>query len=253
MILNLAANAEKFTPSGRVTVSLDCIGRNEAESLVRISVEDTGVGIPAEALPRLFQKFEQADRGTNRRFGGTGLGLAIVKAIADTMNGRVGVESEEGRGSRFWIELPLVPAESVPAETADPGIAPRPSLAGKVLVAEDNLISQKVVLAMLDRLGVEAALARDGDEAVRMAASGDFDAILMDCQMPVLDGFDATAAIRGSESGGQRLPIIALTANARASDVTRCLSSGMDDFLAKPVRIEALESKLRQWLAVAVK
>jgi two-component system, sensor histidine kinase and response regulator len=396
ILLNLLGNALKFTESGgEVSVSIDCAAESPppleiAQCLLRFSVTDNGIGISREAQARLFQPFSQADGSTTRRFGGTGLGLAVSKQLAEMMGGEIGVESEPGRGSRFWFTIradiagrekaaqerlnldgvhllivddnatnraillhqatalgatcdvaPNGPAALAAARTAlaqgrpyhvglidmkmpgmsgleliralraDPDLhamrlalltslsaageaaetraagadaclnkpirradllrvlcdlaatdkppapdsvaPPAPSAAplkGRVLLVEDNAVNQSVARAMLKKLGLQVTLASDGAQALELVRAHDFDLILMDCQMPVMDGYEATAAIRKLPAGrgGDRLPIVALTANAMEGDEQKCRDAGMDDFLAKPYTLETLRATLRHWM-----
>ena len=238
ILLNLATNAVKFTAQGRVAIA---VTRLDADGvpLVRIAVSDTGIGIAPDAVPRLFERFSQADGSMARRFGGTGLGLAICKRLAALMGGEIGVESRVGEGSTFWFALPL------PLAQAERSIAGRPEFLGaaprglRILLAEDNRINQEIVTTVLERKGHAVALVGNGLEAVAALQDGAaFDVILMDVQMPEMDGLEATAAIRALERrhGRQaRIPIIALTANAMSDEVERCRSAGTDAHVAKPV------------------
>jgi CheY-like chemotaxis protein len=227
---------------------------------MKLSVADTGIGIAPEQLPRLFQRFTQADSSTTRRYGGTGLGLAISKRLVDLMGGEIGVHSEPGNGSTFWFLLPLRWAEPL-AEA--PRTAPRPEaaalppaaarLAGRVLLVEDNTVNQKVASHVLARMGLEVDVAQHGREAVERLCNARYDAVLMDCQMPEMDGFEATRIIRdpGSRVLEHDVPVIAMTANAFAEDRERCLLAGMDDFLVKPVNRQVLADALAKVLGRA--
>jgi signal transduction histidine kinase/CheY-like chemotaxis protein len=242
VLMNLVGNAVKFTDTGEVVVQVSSDGR-----MTRFDVKDTGIGISEESQAKLFQPFAQA----SRRYGGTGLGLAISKSLVELMGGQIGVESRPGLGSTFWFTLPLARAEgSAPDEPTARVAAQAAQTSGRVLVADDNALSRQVAAAMLGHLGYAVDVASNGREAVeRVEAGSEYTAILMDCQMPELDGFEAAAAIRRRE-GGQRVPIIALTAAAMSTDRERCLASDMDDYLAKPVRMEMLESVLRRHQAL---
>ena len=236
VLLNLVGNAVKFTASGQVRISVSRVGSTLSPEL-RVEVADSGIGIAPEVVPRLFEKFMQADSSTSRRFGGTGLGLAISKKLVELMGGTMGVTSEAGVGSTFWFQLPAVVALDVAPETAP--AAPALAVVGKrVLVAEDNEVNQVLSRRILERLGCEVVMAVNGLEAVQHACNEPFDLVLMDCQMPELDGLDATRAIRAWEQREGRAPlsIIALTASAFAEDVTRCLAAGMDAVLTKPFK-----------------
>lgn len=251
ILLNLGTNAQKFTERGSVTLSLDRLERVGDGIAVRLAVADTGIGIAAEALPRLFRKFEQADASTTRRFGGTGLGLAIVRSLAELMGGETGVESEVGRGSKFWVDLRLKAAAGpVSEDTGSLALPPR-TLSGRVLVAEDNIVNEKLIVRLLTGMGLEVAIARNGAEAVDRFESGRFELVFMDCQMPVMDGLEAAQAIRRLESGGRRVPIVALTANASVADRERCLAAGMDGFIAKPFKINTIRGEVERWIPVS--
>jgi PAS domain S-box-containing protein len=251
VLLNLASNAVKFTKEGSVAVRVSCDGVHQGCAQVRFSVVDTGIGIPAAALETIFDPFTQADASTTRRFGGTGLGLSVSRELVSCMGGELGVKSEEGRGSSFWFVLPLPVCEA-----AAPGVgtvadtrAGRPARARtpRVLAAEDNSVNQRVVLRLLERLGCSVELAADGREAVERVRKGRYDLVLMDCQMPVLDGFDATREIRALGGAAARVPIVAVTAHALPGDRERCLEHGMDDYVTKPLRMEELERVLARW------
>ena len=230
---------------------------DDARALVRFSVRDTGIGIPPDRLDRLFKSFSQVDSSTTRHYGGTGLGLSIVKQIADLMGGTVGVESEVGRGSVFWFTAQFELASDdhhirnrqATVEAPRAPAAPRPFAGAHILLVEDNAVNQKVAQRYLEKLGVTCDVARNGREAIETWQKGNYDLILMDCQMPVMDGFEATREIRGQERHGKRIPIIALTANALASDRDNCLAAGMDEHLGKPLELAKLEACLAQHLA----
>jgi len=253
IVTNFVANAVKFTNHGFVRVSTHLVSRNGDSAVVRIAVEDSGPGIPAEKIPILFTKFSQADSSTTRRFGGTGLGLAISRKLAELMCGSVGVETELGKGSVFWLELPLTITERSHAldSACEPatGKLERPC---RILVAEDNPVNQKLARRMMEKFGCTVETAGDGAEAVDMCARLPFDIVFMDCQMPEMDGYDAASAIRRAEKehGWPRLPIVALTAHAAAADRDRCFASGMDEYLSKPVSAEQIHAVIHRWMAV---
>jgi signal transduction histidine kinase/ActR/RegA family two-component response regulator/PAS domain-containing protein len=253
VVLNLVGNAVKFTARGQVRVSVSQVTEG-LRRLVRVEVADSGIGISAEVLPRLFEKFVQADSSTSRRFGGSGLGLAISRKLVALMGGTMGVTSEVGVGSTFWFQLPAVDAV-MPAASRVAQTAPISLLGKRVLVAEDNEVNQLLARRTLERLGCEVVMAVNGVEAVAHARAGGFDLILMDCQMPELDGIAATSAIRAweREQALPRLPIIALTASAFVEEVARCMEAGMDDVLTKPFKLADLASLLsRPPVAAAV-
>ncbi|MBM3734380.1 MAG: response regulator [Acidobacteria bacterium] len=246
LILNLLSNAVKFTPSGGVTlhVGLDPAG------MIYVTVKDTGIGVDPAAMPQLFSAFTQADSSTARRFGGSGLGLAICKRVVETIGGAIGAHSEPGKGSTFWFRVPM-PAASGPAPGSALAIAQDPVAAGRILLAEDNAVNRKVVDHLLRRAGYEVDTVVDGQEAFDAAKSGRYRAILMDCQMPGVDGYQATAMIREWETANcrPRVPVIALTAHAFQGDRERCLDAGMDDYLSKPVQPQVLARTLALWTA----
>ena len=261
LLLNFAGNAVKFTDGGYVRLSAHHQGSASPQRLaVRFEVQDSGIGISAEAQARLFQDFEQADKSTTRRYGGTGLGLAICRRLAELMGGTVGVDSTPGQGSRFWFQLNLEPAartdEYEPeANTLTRSHTARERLAAlaatttrKVLLAEDNPVNQEVALALIGSTGLVVDVAADGQQAIDMVKTGDYALVLMDVQMPVMDGLDATRAIRELPQGAE-LPILAMTANAFDEERQRCLDAGMDDHVAKPVVAEQLFSTLYDWLS----
>ena len=239
-VLNYLSNAVKFTETGRVELGCSLVEMTATAALVRIEVRDTGVGIAADVMPRLFAAFEQADNSTTRKYGGTGLGLAITRKIAQLMQGDAGAESTPGAGSTFWLTARLKLAEVVdparrghPEEEAEDAL--RRDFAGRrVLLAEDDPINQEIARMLLEDVFLDVDAASDGLEAVALAENGAYDLILMDMQMPRLDGLEATRQIRQLVAHGTT-PIVAMTANAFQEDRRRCLAAGMSDFVAKPV------------------
>jgi signal transduction histidine kinase/FixJ family two-component response regulator len=250
-LLNYASNAVKFTAKDSVTLRVELLQERGEQLLLRFAVEDTGVGIAPQAVPRLFEAFEQAEVSTNRRFGGTGLGLAITKRFAELMGGTASVLSEPGRGSTFWFTAWL--ARGQPVEPAGPEQAQaedwlRQRHAGaRVLVADDNEINREVAGELIRAAGLQVELAQGGQEAVEKVGAGEFDLVLMDVQMPVVDGLSATRMLRGAARFAQ-MPILAMTANAFDEDRAACLAAGMNDFVANPVDPGQLYATLGRWL-----
>jgi len=267
ILVNLLGNAVKFTDEGRIDLEIALRRRQGSTALMRLAVHDTGMGIPGEKITNIFEYFTQADESNTRRHGGTGLGLAICKQLIDMMHGTIGVTSKEGEGSLFWCELPLglpdeteavspagrgetrVPQEdwaslTCPAESTgeDPG---RSRI--RALVAEDNLTNQKVIKMALERCGCRVDLAANGEEALELLGLCPYDIVFLDCQMPVLDGFETAVAIRQLKTEAARVPIVALTAKALPGDRERCKGAGMDDYLAKPISLSRLAAVLERW------
>jgi len=254
ILLNYLSNAVKFTERGSISITVTLIAENADELLVRFAVTDTGIGIPAEQQARIFDAFEQVDSTTTRRFGGTGLGLAIARRLALLMGGDSGLNSRPGEGSTFWFSARLRRGTATSADTALPLLPDEAEhlLASRyhqarILLVEDNTINQEVALDLLRYVGLQADLAENGEQAVKMAAQQRYDLILMDMQMPVMDGLAATRLIRQSENG-RTLPILAMTANAFSEDGQRCLDAGMNDHVAKPVDPYNLYATLIKWL-----
>jgi signal transduction histidine kinase/ActR/RegA family two-component response regulator len=275
VLLNLAGNAVKFTERGTVHIEVSRLDGAQ----VKISVDDSGIGISAEQMDRLFRRFTQADSSTTRRYGGTGLGLAISKTLVELMGGTIGAQSHAGTGSTFWITLPLIAAVQTQSDTQaaklpgaprtavptlravvpEPIIAQAPATlppgtvpvgASRVLLVEDNFVNQRVAVYMLSKLGHRVDVAKHGREAIDMLGKSAYDIVLMDCQMPEMDGFEATRVIRDRTSAvlDHEIPVVAMTANAFPEDRARALACGMNDFLAKPVERAVLASMLEKWL-----
>ncbi|MFM9970593.1 MAG: ATP-binding protein [Burkholderiales bacterium] len=257
VLSNLVGNAVKFTERGTVSVRMSAI---ENERL-RIEVEDTGIGIAKENLQRIFQPFSQVDSSTTRRYGGTGLGLSITLQIVTLMRGELTVESTPGVGTIFRFDFPA-PASEMPELSNEPQIAEArpearaiqyadgPRLGVKVLIAEDNEINRVLLTSILDQKGYKTIVATNGAEAVQHYAAEAFDIVLMDCHMPQMDGYEATAAIRAIEAktGQKRTPIVAVTANAMEDARQRCIDAGMDDYVSKPYRMQSITTAINRWL-----
>ncbi len=258
ILLNLVGNAIKFTSKGFVAIQsygepIAAIANHTAAIQLTVAVSDSGIGMTLEQQQRLFQPFSQADLSTTRKFGGTGLGLSISRQLVQLMGGELGVTSQIGEGSTFWFHLTLPLAQQLPEPLPPPHMTTPPALSqqrlkGRLLLVEDDPVNQKVALALLNDSGLTISLARNGIEALEQWQNHSFDLILMDCQMPEMDGFTATATLREREPSGQHIPIIALTANAQLSDRERCIRSGMDDFLTKPFQKDEILQILNHWL-----
>jgi signal transduction histidine kinase/CheY-like chemotaxis protein len=252
VLMNLVGNALKFTQHGEIVIRTRLLGKGQDER-VELQVADTGNGIDPSLHARIFDAFVQVGDPSQWRQGGTGLGLAISREIARAMGGELSVQSDVGKGATFRLvaafERAPEPVPEVRAARSDPaGKAP---LSGRVLLVEDNSVNRLVGSAMLESLGLEVASAENGEIALAMLASGTFAAVLMDCQMPVMDGYEATQRIREREkmTGAKRMPIIALTANALRADVERCLAAGMDAHLGKPFNLGQLRAVVAPWLS----
>ena len=248
IITNLLSNALKFTDDGCIELRAEGKVLAGKRYEVSISVRDQGIGIPAEKQAQIFEAFRQADTTTSRQYGGTGLGLTISQYLAQAMGGDLKVTSVMGEGSTFSLTVPLNQAEAPRPERRKSQSA-LPGLSGHILLAEDNLVNQKITIKMLDRLGIQVSVADNGEEAIGAVMEGNFDLVLMDVNMPVMDGIEATERIRDLSSSKSSIPIIALTANAMLQDKKRCLEAGMNGFIAKPLRMDELASTLREALA----
>ena len=283
ILINLGGNAVKFTSNGEIIIHVSLERDAERDATIRFSVSDTGIGIPADHWKHLFTPFTQLDSSITRKFGGTGLGLAISKQLAELMGGNIGVESVEGKGSTFWftavfekhptmpkpsLEMPLEVNNMKEAKTGpiarlgersaksaafDFDMAKPAAGRFRILLAEDNPTNQKVAQAILRKMGCQADVVANGQEAVNALRAIPYDLVLMDCQMPEMDGFEATRHIRNENSRvlNPAIPIIALTAYTMQGDRERCLQSGMDDFIAKPVQPRELAEKISRWLEKA--
>jgi PAS domain S-box-containing protein len=251
--LNFASNAVKFTEKGSIALCATLVQDRGDDLLVRFSVTDTGIGLAAEQISRLFQPFEQADMSITRKFGGTGLGLSITKQLAELRHGECGVDSQEGVGSTFWFTAVLrrgqgtFPATAIESPTTAEELLLNRHRGARVLLAEDNKLNRELVIAMLDGLGLSVEEATNGQEAVAMASASRYDLVLMDMQMPRMGGLEATRAIRLLE-GWHSLPIVALTGNAFDDDRMACEAAGMNDFMPKPLKPNVLYSTILKWL-----
>ena len=248
ILINLVGNAIKFTEKGQIDVRVAVDSLDADEIVVHFSIRDTGIGIPAEKQSTIFEAFSQADNSITRRFGGTGLGLSICSELVRLMGGRIWVESQPGQGSNFQFTAKLGIGATKAALTADlpDEAAPGASVGAlDILLAEDNPVNQKLAVALLSKRGHRVSVVENGALAVERISQQNFDLVLMDIQMPVLDGFEATARIRALETlHGGHLPIIAMTANAMSGDRERCLEAGMDDYVTKPIRIDELTAAI---------
>ncbi|MBT7625896.1 MAG: response regulator [Proteobacteria bacterium] len=277
IIANFVSNAIKFTEQGQVLIKVNCSVEGNNMTKICFSVSDTGIGISDHQIDHIFEKFTQEDSSTSRRFGGTGLGLAICKQLVSAMNGKIGAHSQKGKGSTFWFEIDLPqsdqkstsltqkinsglnglaenqtpkidkqpPAEKTKTPTADK----YPPIQAHVLVVEDNRVNQLVVRKMLEIFKVKIDFAQNGSEGVQMSRKKAYDLILMDCQMPIMSGFEATKSIRMNElETKEHTPIVALTANALEGDRDQCLDAGMDDYLTKPIKLKQLHNTLTKWI-----
>ena len=253
VLMNLVSNAIKFTEKGSVTVRIGATEQPEGRMRVRFSVADTGVGIPKEKHAAIFQSFAQADLSTTRKHGGTGLGTSIALELVKLMNGEMGLESTVGEGSTFWFEIPLALASREDVEAARSGtkgveMVHKESVGAHILMAEDYPTNQAIARLFLESVGHRVTIVENGEEAVAACAEQAFDLILMDLQMPVMDGSEATRRIRSGPAPNAGVPIIALTASAEASTREACLAAGMDGLVTKPVRRDELLTAVAGWL-----
>jgi CheY-like chemotaxis protein len=247
MIINLAANAVKFTQEGGITVKVYPAEQTEMDVLLCVEVSDTGIGIPESKLEHVFELYAQSDKTTSRVYGGTGLGLAIVKQLAELQNGKVTVRSAIGEGSVFTVLIPykIKAAAPVKSTKTEAGNSSRILNGLRILVAEDNMINQKVVLYTLKNQGAEVSIANNGKEAVDLLGINTYDLILMDLQMPEMDGYQATQHIRSRMK--MEIPIIAMTADAMKGESDKCIEAGMQDYVSKPFEPKELFSKILQF------
>lgn len=248
ILVNLIGNALKFTEAGGVEIDVNWHALDHQLIWLTCSVRDSGIGISAERLEMMFVAFQQADSSISRRYGGTGLGLPIARNLAEHMGGTLRAQSEEGVGSCFILELPLALSQQTPPAPAPISADGQAGHGLQVLLVEDNLVNQTVIEAMLRSLGFGVRVVGDGALAIAEASKQSFDAILMDCRLPIIDGYEASRQIR-QQAGHENLPIIALTANALQGDREACLRAGMNDYLAKPFKRADLQQVLGRWLA----
>ena len=256
VLLNLGGNAVKFTQEGEVSLALDVLSNDAQGVFVRCEVRDTGIGIPADRIKALFTPFTQVDSSMTRKYGGTGLGLSIVRRLVELMDGECGVSSREGEGSTFWFTARLFAADETSAQpnesTGDTTFIRTPALLrGErplILLADDNVVNQKVAARLLEKLNYRVDIVATGRAAVGAWRTGNYDLILMDCQMPDLDGYEATREIRKAENGGSRTPIIALTAHAMKGADEECRAAGMDGYLSKPIDRALLKSTIASFI-----
>jgi CheY-like chemotaxis protein len=254
-LLNYLSNAVKFTEQGEIAVSVALESQDAEEARIRFAVRDTGIGVSAETMTRLFTPFEQADASITRKYGGTGLGLALTRQLAGKMGGEAGVESIEGGGSTFWFTVALkrelaeqaAPAVATNAEEPAETALKRIHAGRRVLVADDSPINRELAVHLLSGAGFHVDTVENGIEAIRQAASETYAAILMDLQMPHLDGLAATRQLRGQIKTAD-VPILAMTANAFAEDREQCLAAGMNDLVSKPIDPPVLFATLLRWL-----
>jgi len=247
ILVNLMGNAVKFTAEGSVTTEVSAVSFDGRRVELQFSVRDTGIGIPLEKQGVIFEPFRQVEGYMTRKYGGTGLGLAIVTRLLDLVGGRIWVDSQEGAGSTFYFTTPFALSDKPLASRDDSGAIDEPPVSPlAILVAEDNDVSRLLLKRLLAKQGHTVTEARTGIEALARYEQASFDLILMDVQMPGMNGFEATAEIRHRGETGERIPIIALTAHAIKGDRERCLAAGMDDYLSKPIQPDELRAAIRR-------
>ena len=250
ILINLISNAIKFTANGNIAIKVKLLNQQANHSNIKVTVSDNGIGIEESNIPSLFEKFTQADSSTTRQYGGTGLGLAICKNLIELMEGKIGVDSTPGKGSDFWFEVELEKAANTSTELPDHSQNTKISeqvFSGSILLVDDVVVNRLVAKSMLEELGFNVITAENGQEAVDIVCTQSFKLILMDCQMPVMDGFDATRKIREMEDQ-THIPIIALTALAMKGDDKKCYDAGMNGYITKPYKTEDLIAGIQEWL-----
>lgn len=249
VLLNLIANAVKFTPEGEVKVRFSVVNMSDSTADILCEIIDSGIGVDQDTASRIFLPFSQADESTSRKYGGSGLGLAISKQVVEAQGGKIGVHSELGKGSTFWFEVPYaITSKKAGTPVRESKLKAAKKSNKRILLAEDNEINQLVAIKQLETLGMAVDLAKNGHEVLKLLKQQSYGLILMDCQMPELDGIQATLLIREQGYSKADLPIIALTAHVFDEDRERCLKAGMNDFLSKPVLLERLQLTLEKWL-----
>lgn len=244
VLINILNNAVKFTEEGRIDARL-VIEHGEIEDRLRFEIIDTGVGIDLDKQALLFQRFSQTDSSPSRLHGGSGLGLAIARTLVDVMGGRIGVDSVRGRGSCFWIELTAPVAEEVAVPERQKAATPG---AARILIVDDHAVNLEIGAALLSLVGCEVDVAENGKQALEQVQKAEYDLILMDIHMPLMDGLQATRAIRALGGRAGKTPIVAMSADALPRQVERCYAAGMVDHIAKPVQREVLYAKVDRWI-----
>ncbi len=249
LLVQLVDNAVKFTQEGGIHIKLDCIKSGTVQEplayTLRIIIADTGIGIDAKDQQLIFEKFRQVDGGFARKFGGMGIGLTLVSTLLDKMDGKIGLQSTPGTGSTFTLEIPVVLGDELPLSAGESNATHHKA---RVLIVEDNTVNLLMLSTIVKKLGYETETASDGQQAIAKAMAQVFDCILMDCQMPVMDGFNATLAIRNSNSVNSTIPIIAVSANSAGADRQHCYDVGMNDFVKKPINKDIVAEKICKWL-----
>jgi CheY-like chemotaxis protein len=245
VLMSLVSNALKFTEQGTVRVVTQASSGQDGRIWISFAVKDTGIGVPSSRMDQLFRPFTQVDASITRHHGGTGLGLIISKSLVELMGGEISAESREGEGSTFQFRIPFLPAAKLP-EASPEGTGKAESNALRILVAEDNKVNQRILLRLIERLGYSADVAADGAQALEAAQKSDYDLIVMDVQMPEMDGIEATREIRRKIPDLRQPFIVALTAHSTTDDRTACLDAGMNDYLTKPIDLQTLNSTLTE-------